>query len=113
MIAWLLFNTWNVGRLPVDVVEQRPMPSWTELALDCARVARKGLRLPETESPVAVVLGAGLGAFADALTGARALPFAALPGVPPATVPGHTGRMVYGQLAPTSILVVQGRVQGD
>src|SRR5437762_5328172 len=112
MLAWVLFNTWNVGRLPVGVVEQRPMPSWTELALDCARVARKGLRLPETESPVAVVLGSGLGAFADALTDARALPFAELPGFPPATVPGHKGRMVYGKLAPTSILVLQGRIHG-
>ena len=88
------------------------MPSWTELALDCARVARKGLRLPETESPLAVVLGSGLGAFADALTDARALPFAELPGFPPATVPGHKGRMVYGKLAPTSILVLQGRIHG-
>src|SRR5205823_14912485 len=112
MLAWVLFNTWNVGRLPVGVVEQRPMPSWTELALDCARVARKGLRLPETESPVAVVLGSGLGAFADALTDARALPFAELPGFPPATVPGHKGRMVFGKLAPTSTLVLHGRIHG-
>jgi purine-nucleoside phosphorylase len=88
------------------------MPSWTELALDCARAARKGLRLPETDSPVAVVLGSGLGAFADALTDARGLPFAELPGFPPATVPGHKGRMVYGKLAPTSVLVLQGRIHG-
>ena len=88
------------------------MASWTELALDCARAARKGLRLPETESPVAVVLGSGLGAFADALTDARALPFAELPGFPPATVPGHKGRLVYGKLTPTSVLVLQGRIHG-
>src|SRR5579859_6931476 len=53
------------------VVKGRPMPSWTELALDCARFARKGLRLPEGESPVAVVLGSGLGSFAEALEDAR------------------------------------------
>jgi len=88
------------------------MPSWTELALDCARVARKGLRLPEGESPVAVVLGSGLGAFADALEEARALPFADLPGFPPVTVPGHKGRLVYGKLVPTPVLVLQGRIHG-
>src|SRR5207237_964063 len=73
---------------------------------------RQGPRLPATESRVAVGLGSGLGAFADALTDARALPFAELPGFPPATVPGHKGRMVYGKLAPTSVLVLQGRIHG-
>src|SRR3954462_6954713 len=75
------------------------MPTWTELALDCAAVARKGLRLTAGDSPVAVVLGSGLGTFADALRDARAMPFAALPGFPPATVQGHKGQLVYGTLA--------------
>ena len=52
------------------------MPSWTELALDCAKFARARLKLPQGESPLAIVLGSGLGAFADALQGARALRFA-------------------------------------
>src|SRR5205814_9391220 len=91
---------------------QRHVACWPELALDGAGVGRRGHRLPGAESPVAVVLGSGLGAFADALTDARALPFAELPGFPPATVPGHKGRMVYGKLAPTSILVLQGRIHG-
>ena len=47
------------------------MASWTELALDCARVARQGLRLPRGESPVAIVLGSGLGGFADSLEDRR------------------------------------------
>src|SRR5919201_5298072 len=88
------------------------MSSWTELALDCARVARKGLRLPEAESPLAVVLGSGLGGFAEALEDARAVPFAELPGFPPVTVPGHKGRLVYGKLARTQVLALQGRIHG-
>lgn len=88
------------------------MPSWTELALDCAKFARAGLKLPEGESPVAVVLGSGLGAFADALQGARALPFAELPGFPPATVQGHKGLLVYGRLDGTPVLALQGRLHG-
>jgi len=86
------------------------MPSWTELALDCARVARQALRLPDGESAVAVVLGSGLGGFADHLSDVRAVPFADLPGFPRPTVPGHRGRLVYGRLAQTPVLALQGRI---
>src|SRR3984893_18511758 len=89
-----------------------PMPSWTELALECARVARKGLRLPEGESGIAVILGSGLGAFADSLDDPRGLPFSELPGFPLATVPGHRGRLVYGKIAHVPVLALQGRVHG-
>src|SRR2546422_8093622 len=88
------------------------MPSWTELALACARVAREGLRLPEGESALAVVLGSGLGGFADSLEGAGARPFAELPGFPRATVPGHRGRLVYGRVAHVPVLALQGRIHG-
>jgi purine-nucleoside phosphorylase len=77
------------------------MSTWTELALECARVAREGLRLPAGESPVAVVLGSG-----------RALPFESLPGLPRATVQGHKGRLVYGTLAQVPVLALQGRLHG-
>ena len=86
------------------------MPSWTELALACARVAREGLRLPEGESALAIVLGSGLGGFADSLEEARSLPFAGLPGFPHATVPGHRGRLVYGKVAQIPVLALQGRI---
>src|SRR3954470_24932371 len=86
--------------------------SWTGLALDCARVARQGLGLPPAESPLAVVLGSGLGSMADSIEGARAVPFTALPGFPPATVEGHEGRLVYGKLAQTPVLALQGRIHG-
>jgi purine-nucleoside phosphorylase len=88
------------------------MPSWTEQALDCARFARDKLQLPESESPVAVVLGSGLGAFADALEQARAVSFVDLPGFPRATVQGHKGQLVFGRLANTPVLALQGRLHG-
>ena len=61
-------------------------------------------------SPVAVVLGSGLGAFADQLSGARALSFTELPGFPPPTVQGHRGRLVSGELLGVPVLVQQGRL---
>jgi purine-nucleoside phosphorylase len=83
-----------------------------ELALDCARAVRTRLRLPEGQSPVAIVLGSGLGAFGDALADARSLPFSELPGFPPATVQGHKGRLVAGTLEGVPVLALQGRLHG-
>lgn len=88
------------------------MASWTEQALDCARFAREQLELSQGDSPVAVVLGSGLGGFADALREGRAVSFAELPGFPRATVPGHKGRLVYGRLETVPVLALQGRLHG-
>jgi purine-nucleoside phosphorylase len=88
------------------------MPRWTDLALDCARATRAALALPPDVSPVAVVLGSGLGAFADQLASARSVAFADLPGLPPATVLGHAGRFAFGQLSGVPVLAQQGRLHG-
>ena len=58
---------------------------------------------------VALVLGSGLGAFADAVQDAVAFPYAELPGFPVSTVPGHAGRLVLGTLADVPVAVFQGR----
>jgi purine-nucleoside phosphorylase len=88
------------------------MPSWTELALAAARKARQQLSIPAADSPVAIVLGSGLGAFAEHLEDARSLPFAELPGFPLATVQGHKGRLAYGRLGKSTVLALQGRLHG-
>lgn len=59
---------------------------------------------------VAVVLGSGLGAFADSLEGAAAVPFRSLPSMPRSTVPGHAGRFVAGTIAGVPTIASQGRV---
>jgi purine-nucleoside phosphorylase len=86
--------------------------TWTELALACARAARAALRLPSEVSPVAVILGSGLGAFGDQLDDARSVPFEALPGFPATTVLGHRGRLVAGSLESIAVLAMQGRIHG-
>jgi len=48
---------------------------------------------------VALVLGSGLGAFADTLTEATTLPFAEVPNLANVTVPGHAGKLVIGRVA--------------
>src|SRR2546430_10809367 len=88
------------------------MGSWTALALECARAARAALQLDPAVSPVAVVLGSGLGAFGDQLVGARSVSFADLPGLPRATVLGHKGRLASGGLAGGPVLAQPGRPHG-
>ncbi len=63
-------------------------------AAAAAVLARCG-KAPDT----AVVLGSGLGDFADTLTDAVAIPYDTLPFWPPTKVVGHAGRLVIGATA--------------
>ena len=57
----------------------------------------------------AIVLGSGLGDFADTLTDAVSMPYADLPHWPPATVVGHAGRLVVGTRAGRRVAALAGR----
>lgn len=58
---------------------------------------------------VAIVLGSGLGGFADAVTNAVSIPYENIPHFPTSTVQGHRGRLVIGELEGRAVLVQQGR----
>jgi purine-nucleoside phosphorylase len=62
--------------------------------------------LPET----AVVLGSGLGDFADTLLDAIATPYGEVPHWPASAVVGHPGRLVIGNAAGKRIAALAGRV---
>lgn len=59
---------------------------------------------------IGVVLGSGLGAFADELSPATRLSYAQIPNFPLSTVEGHAGALVIGTLGDVSVAVMQGRV---
>ena len=59
---------------------------------------------------VAVVLGSGLGAFADGLLSARVTPYDEIPNWPPSRVVGHAGRMAAGTSRGRAVLALSGRV---
>src|SRR5438105_2317319 len=59
---------------------------------------------------VALVLGSGLGAYADTLTEAVKIPYAEIPGFPSSTAEGHAGRMVVGKAKGVPVATMQGRV---
>ena len=58
---------------------------------------------------IGVVLGSGLGAFADALSDSTHIPYADIPGWPRSTAIGHAGKLVFGNLGSTEIVVMSGR----
>jgi purine-nucleoside phosphorylase len=63
---------------------------------------------------VGVVLGSGLGAFADRLENRAVVPYEEIPGFPISKVPGHAGRLVIGELdgpgGAVTVVTMQGRV---
>lgn len=57
-----------------------------------------------------LVLGSGLGAFADELTDRVYLPYSGIPHFPISSAEGHAGNLVVGEVADIPVAVMQGRV---
>jgi purine-nucleoside phosphorylase len=59
---------------------------------------------------VALVLGSGLGGFADELTDATRIPYVKIPGFAQSTAVGHAGQLVIGKADGVAVAAMQGRV---
>jgi purine-nucleoside phosphorylase len=59
---------------------------------------------------IALVLGSGLGAFADEFTNATKIPYAKIPHFPRSTAIGHAGQLVIGKVGDIPVAGMQGRV---
>jgi purine-nucleoside phosphorylase len=59
---------------------------------------------------IGLVLGSGLGGFADSLTDAARIPFHEIPAFPRSTAIGHAGQLVLGNAGTVPVAVMQGRV---
>ena len=59
---------------------------------------------------IGLVLGSGLGAFADTLSQAVRVPYAEIPSFPRSSAVGHAGQMVIGKSGQVPLAVMQGRV---
>jgi len=71
-----------------------------------AAVRRHSDLVPE----VGLVLGSGLGEIAEQIDDPVAIPFSELPGWPPASAPGHAGRLLLGRLVGVPVVCLQGRL---
>src|ERR1700720_1997814 len=59
---------------------------------------------------VGLVLGSGLGGFADSLTDQTQIPYADIPAFPRSTAIGHAGQLVIGKSGAVPVAAMQGRV---
>jgi len=66
-------------------------------------------RLGKLKPRVAIILGSGLGAVADAVESAIRIPQSAIPGFPEPGAPGHKGELVAGTLERVPLVVQSGR----
>ncbi len=82
----------------------------SSLLYDRAEKAVRVIRARANLKPsVAVVLGSGLGAFADELTDATSIAYQDIPGFARTTVEGHAGALVIGKASGVALAAMQGR----
>src|SRR5215207_4665107 len=89
----------------------RPMEGMApETLYERAEHAARFIRARVKEAPrAALVLGSGLGAFADELEDASVIPYSEIPGFARPTVEGHAGRLVVGRVGGVAVAAMQGR----
>ena len=88
-------------------VSQSPPSSVAARLDDCVFAVRKRVTL---EPRIGVVLGSGLGSFADSLEDAVRIPYRDLPHMPSPAVPGHPGNLCFGRVSGVPVVCMQGRV---
>jgi len=88
------------------MVEAAPANLYTR-AEEAARTIRARTA---TQARIALVLGSGLGGFAEDFEGAVSLPYREIPGFVSSTAQGHVGSLVSGKVAGVPVLAMQGRV---
>jgi purine-nucleoside phosphorylase len=74
------------------------------------RAAKFILAKTKLRPKIALVLGSGLGAFADELQDATRIPYEKIPAFPRSTAMGHAGRLVIGKVENIAVAAMQGRV---
>lgn len=84
--------------------------SSTSLYDRAAQAARVIQERTGADAKLAIVLGSGLGDFADEFEEAIALPYHEIPGFVTSTAQGHAGKLVSGKVGGVPVLAMQGRV---
>jgi purine-nucleoside phosphorylase len=89
-------------------ISQSPPSSIAARLEDCVFAVRK--RVAGAAPRVGVVLGSGLGDFADSLADLVKIPYQDLPHMAPPAVAGHAGNLCFGRVAHTPVVCLQGRI---
>jgi purine-nucleoside phosphorylase len=67
-------------------------------------------KMGNKEPRVGVVLGSGLGAFADGLGDLVKIPYSEIPNLPASKVVGHAGNLCFGNVDDVPVVCMQGRI---
>jgi purine-nucleoside phosphorylase len=89
---------------------KRPSAKPSQEFLQADRAAKFILRKTKLRPQIALVLGSGLGAFADEFSNAARIPYAKIPHFPRSTAIGHAGQLVLGTVDGIAVAGMQGRV---
>jgi len=89
------------------MVERMASTSLYERAEHATRIIRARMNV---EPRIAIVLGSGLGGFADDFDEAVGIPYEEIPGFMRSTAQGHEGRLVVGKVDGVPVVAMQGRV---
>lgn len=82
------------------------MGLYEDIQLAAESIRRRAPFAPQ----VGVILGSGLGGFADLLAETAVIPYREIPGFPISSVVGHAGRLAVGSLGGARVAAMQGRV---
>jgi len=86
--------------------DQRPGPEFARAEAAAKFIQKKTKLRPK----IALVLGSGLGGFADEFANAVKIPYAKIPHFPLSTAIGHAGQLVIGTVEGVDVVGMQGRV---
>lgn len=64
----------------------------------------------KNQPEIGIVLGSGLGDFADAIEDKVEIPYTEIPGFPVSTVKGHDGKLIFGHINSKEVCVMKGRI---
>jgi len=90
--------------------KKAPQEKPSQLFVRAEAAARFIQKKAKLRPKIALVLGSGLGAFADEFANATRIPYAKIPHFPRSTAVGHAGQLVLGRVDGVEVVGMQGRV---
>lgn len=99
---------WQAKRIILIIELYAPILQRTDIMLETQ--LEYILSKTDAKPKTAIVLGSGLGDFADGLNAAAVINYADIPDFPVSTAPGHKGRFIFANIAGEECVLMQGRV---
>lgn len=93
--------------MPVFGGNEVKMNQVYEKLTNCYNCVRK---ITDFVPRVAIVLGSGLGDYAEQIRVVEEVPYSAIEGFPVSTVPGHAGKFIFGYVGEVPVVCMKGRV---